>query len=130
MWPQAVFEERPLSEFDPDALVRLDRDGDYSELLAFARDAEMDKFWTEHGYAVMPDGEGPFGVFYRRQPYLSWEVEVVRAHDAWTGYVSESGDRRRLVAKDAVTMSVVTPADPHEHAFSRKVVDLVLSCLA
>ncbi|GAA0209153.1 hypothetical protein GCM10010492_03550 [Saccharothrix mutabilis subsp. mutabilis] len=128
MWPDAVVGDERLVDVDVSDLRLPDVEGAVSDVLPFARDAEMDRFWEENGYATMRDGEGPFAIFHRRQRYLDWEVNVLRAHDAFADNVHEMDDRRRLLIGDAVIVTIVTPEDPDVHPFSRRVVDLFLSC--
>ena len=138
MWPEATFGDQRLADIVLEALAwpvvvanPMDRPEiveNASDILPFARDAEMDEFWEENGYAAMPDGEGPFSIFFRRQSHLDWDVEVLHAHDAFADTVGESGDRRRLLIRNGVIITIVTPEDPDEHPFSRRVIDLFLSC--
>ncbi|CAL9538595.1 hypothetical protein SUDANB95_04146 [Actinosynnema sp. ALI-1.44] len=128
MWPDAVVGDDRLADLDVEALGWPDVEEAVSDVLPFARDAAMDQFWEENGYATMQDGEGPFAIFHRRQRHLDWDVNVLRAHDAFADTVHEMQDRRRLLIGDAVIVTIVTPEDPEEHPFSRRVVDLFLSC--
>ncbi|HET6575360.1 MAG TPA: hypothetical protein VFG68_17265 [Fimbriiglobus sp.] len=90
-------------------------------VLLAVRDSEMDQFFDENAYAVMPDGEGPFALWWRVRSRVAFKCGTVDE--------VEAGDKGPVGGPEPYTawlcgpsigeLTVVTPDDPETHPFSR-----------
>lgn len=132
-WPGLLLDDEPLDAATMAAWTLPETEGQTeSEALTFCRDAAMDEFWEENGYALDAGGEGPFALFYRRF------VSPLQA-DALSGVRQNLPEGQRpldlegagLLLSEYYSVTLVTPEDPREDAFSRRVLhDLVNSLTA
>ncbi|HEX5115506.1 MAG TPA: hypothetical protein VFW65_09960 [Pseudonocardiaceae bacterium] len=81
-----------------------------------ARDAAMNDDWDEHGYRLLPEGEGPFYILYRRAPT---NLRVLALQDPFGLDYRFEPYERELVGGGLSLVTVVLPDADGE--FSRGV---------
>jgi hypothetical protein len=141
-WPGLLLDEE---RFTPEALTSWslpepDEDGGKDDdggdgaaeddMLTFCRDAGMDAFWEEHGYALDATGQGPFALFYGRytdEPVFARQLTGVRQRRR-PGESPLELEGVGLLLSEYYAVTLVTPEDPAEDAFSAAVLgDLLRS---
>jgi len=132
-WPAFLVDidsqaDRPApGEIDPSSELPTER-GEFSVV----RDAAMDQFSDENGYALMSDGEGPLLLIYERVPDVDYGLEGVIEPASPPGEVGVAAPyKATLCCREIWRFTLVTPNDPSQHSFSESLYQrLCDQCLA
>ncbi|WP_165984594.1 hypothetical protein [Streptomyces sp. YIM 98790] len=123
-WPRFLFNEEELSTAGLASWTLPDTRGEkYPDILTFCKNAGMNDFWEENGYALDASGEGPFALFFRLHSDTLYAEELTGARQT----VPADEDPYRLEGSSLLlteyyTATLVTPENPREDPFSRSVV--------
>jgi hypothetical protein len=101
---------------------------DEDDLLTFCRDAGMNEFWDENGYALDPTGEGPFALFFGRytsDPLYARELKGV-SQTREPGKTPMELEGVGLLLPEYYAVTLVTPDDPTDDPFSAGVLQDLL----
>ncbi|TDC76326.1 hypothetical protein [Streptomyces hainanensis] len=129
-WPGLLLNEEPFGEAALASWALPDtREERFPELMSFCRDAAMNEFWEENGYALDSSGEGPFSLFFRIRSSPLFAAHLSGVRETGRGDAPPTDfEQVGLLLGDFYSVCLLTPDDPATDGFSRGVLrDLVRS---
>jgi hypothetical protein len=100
------------------------------EVVLVFRDRAMNEHCEENGYVPMSDGDGPVALWARERPEVAFKIGRLAEVRAGDRLLEVAPYPAWLISPSVYELTVVTPADPEEHAFSASVLQVVVeACL-
>ncbi|QDU78857.1 hypothetical protein Pla110_05610 [Polystyrenella longa] len=92
----------------------------------FCRDDEMDEFWENNGYEVMPDGEGPFGILLCERFKGISTIEGFQESKPEDGTHPPDPYSTLLISNNLSVIDILTPGLVEEDPFSESIFKNIL----
>ncbi|MEZ6044908.1 MAG: hypothetical protein R3C11_04880 [Planctomycetaceae bacterium] len=94
------------------------------------RDEEMDEFWEENGYALMPNGQGPFGVTIFNVENKPYSIMISQDPLNEERSIPAEPLEAYLIGRNLICICVITPDSIDHDDFSKQIYDELMSlCL-